>query len=253
MNVKEFYTYFDNLFPTSLSCEWDNDGLMYASDLSKEVKRVLVTLDVSLSAIEYAANNSFDVIVSHHPLIFKPVKCIREDKCQKLIEIIKNDITVMSFHTRLDAADGGVNDNFASIMGLSFVESFGPAGEMIGRVGSLDREMRIEDFAVSLKTSLGCEGVLVSDAGKPIRRVALLGGDGKDFVSAAIECGADTYVSGRISYNVMEEAREMGINLIEAGHFYTEDHICLRLQKLIAELDPKIYTEHFDSNEIKII
>ena len=253
MNVKELYTYLDNRFPASLSCEWDNDGLMYASSLSKEVKRVLVTLDVSESAVEYASENSFDVILSHHPLIFKPLKSIREDRNRKIVNVIKNDITVMSFHTRLDAAKGGVNDNFAALLKLSDVKPFGPCGEELGRIGSLPFEMDIDTFAKYVKSALGSKMVLAASAGKNIKTVALLGGDGKDFVTSAIECGADAYISGRISYNIMEEAREMGINLIEAGHFYTEDHICEVLQEIIQELDQNIYTEHFCSNEIKTI
>ena len=253
MNVKELYSYLDELFPGSLSCEWDNDGLMYAAELSKEVKRILVTLDVSETAVEYAAKNDFDVIISHHPLIFKPLKSIRADRNSKIVNIIKNDIAVMSFHTRLDAADGGVNDNFAELLELSNVMPFGPDGEMMGRVGDLCTEMSIDGFANKLKSALGCEKVLVASAGSPVKKVALLGGDGKDFVRSAILCGADTYVTGRMSYNIMVEAREMGINLVEAGHFYTEDHICERIRKIIADLSPDIYTEHFSSNDIKII
>ncbi len=253
MNVKELYTYFDSLFPAELSCHWDNDGLMCASDLSREVKKVLVTLDVSEAAVEYALSNSFDAIISHHPLIFRPIKNIHEDNAKKLIALIKNDVAVMSFHTRLDAVCGGVNDRFAALLGLIDTCAFGPDGEMMGRVGMLENEMALQDFAEKVKAALSCEKILVADAGRPVKKVAILGGDGKDFVASALSCGADTYITGRMSYNIMVEAREMCINLVEAGHFYTEDHICEYIREKISELDAGIYTEHFCSNEIKII
>lgn len=253
MNVKELYDFFDALIPRELSCEWDNDGLMCASDLTKKVKKVLLTLDVSEAAVDYAIKNSFDAIISHHPLIFNPVKSIREDRDKKLVELIKNDVAVMSFHTRLDAMKGGMNDRLADLLSLSDTYPFGPEGETVGRIGTTEREYSPKEFALKIKYALCCENVLVSDAGKNVKKVAVVGGDGKDYMDYAVSEGADTYISGRLGYNTMAEAKEMGINLIEAGHFYTEDHICDFFKEKIALLDKNIYTEHFCSNVIKII
>ena len=159
----------------------------------------------------------------------------------------------MSFHTRLDAVESGVNDVLAEKLSIKNAVPFGPAGEEIGRIGELDAPMSLSDFCEKVKKALSAPFVLCADSGMPVRKVALLGGDGKDFVQSAINAGADTYISGRISYNVMAEAPEMGINLIEAGHFYTEDPVCVRLADLVREASPDINAEIFNSNEIKVI
>ena len=111
----------------------------------------------------------------------------------------------------------------------------------------------MEDFSYLLKGLLDCDGVKVSDACIPVSRVAVVGGDGKDFVNDALKLGADTYVSGRIGYNVMEEAEEMGINLIEAGHFFTEHPVTSFFQSILMRLDNDMYVEIVDSNVIKLI
>ena len=104
MNVAELYRALDERFPSTLSCDWDNDGLMYCFDKSKQVKKVLITLDVTLDSIKYAVENGFDTIISHHPLIFKPISHLDFEGATgaRLKELIKHDISVMSFHTRLD-------------------------------------------------------------------------------------------------------------------------------------------------------
>ena len=189
MTVKTLYDRLSERIPEELREEWDNDGLMCSSDDQKEVKRALVTLDVTEDIVDYAVSHNIDLIVSHHPLIFKPLKSVTEDShvARKVIKLIKNDISVMSFHTRADKVEGGVNDLLADILGIKNAVPFG-------------------------------EGFL-----------------------------------GRIGYNVMAEAGEMGINLIEAGHFFTEQPVTQFFQTLLHRLDPSMYIEIMDSNVIKLI
>ena len=219
-----------------------------------EVKKALITLDVSEEAVNYAIQNNFNVIISHHPMIFRKLGSITDGNyvSRKVISAIKNDISVISFHTRLDAACGGVNDVLADLLGLQNVEPFGPEGEKMGRVGVISENMQLSDFAKHIKKVLKSPAVLFS-GNKPVRKVALLGGDGKDFVTEAISVGADTYVSGRISYNIMAEASEMGINLIEAGHYYTEQPVCQMLLDKLHDAFPSITLEIFESNNIEVI
>ena len=132
---------------------------------------------------------------------------------------------VFSFHTRLDALDGGVNDCLCALLSLENVSAFGECG--IGRVGDLPTPMTAEELARLAKELLGADGVLLSECGKVCRRVAVLGGEGGDDIYAAISAGADTYISGRLGYHAMTDAPDMGINLIEAeclwrtfGFFY---------------------------------
>lgn len=252
MTVKELYAVLDERIPSSLSCEWDNDGLMCCPDGEREVRRALVTLDVTADAVRRAVDGGFDLIVSHHPLIFGGLKSVTDEDvtAKKVIELISNGISVMSFHTRLDAVEGGVNDTLASVIGLSDVEIFGNGEETLGRVGELSRKMELREFAESVKSSLGAPFVLVSDAGLPVRRVAILGGEGGDDIEAAVASGADTYVSGRLGYHKMTDAPDGKINLIEAGHFYTEDPVCTALAEMIRKADGSIYCEKYLSNRI---
>lgn len=253
MNVSEIYDELCRVMPESLREDWDNDGLMCASDTSKEVNRALVTLDVTENIVDYAIAHKFDLIISHHPLIFKPLGSVCEDGhiARKVIKLIKNDIAVISLHTRADKVSGGVNDLLAEILKLECVEPFGEGG--LGRVGNLSEEATMEDFSYLLKGLIDADGVKVADACIPVQRVAVVGGDGKDFLADAIKCGADTFVSGRIGYNTMVEAGEMGINMLEAGHFFTEFPVCSFFQSLLMRLDREMYIEIASSNAIRLI
>ena len=255
MKVKELYEYLDERIPKELSCEWDNDGLMCCPDGEREVKRVLVALDVTDRVCDEAIDGKYDVIVSHHPFIFKGLKSINgvDHISAKAIKLIANGISVMSFHTRLDAVEGGVNDMLAALLGLCDVSAFGENGETIGRIGTLSEETEISEFAVAVKLALQAPAVLYADAGRKVKRVAVLGGEGGDDIAAARAAGADTYVSGRLGYHSMTDAPECGMNLIEAGHFYTEAPVCSVLQKVIEGADEKINCDIFFSGNIQVI
>ena len=112
MNVRELYRALDYRIPRSLSCDWDNDGLMCCPNSNREVGRVLIALDVTSDTVEHAIKGGYDVIISHHPFVFKGLKSLVDDGgvSEKAISLIQNGISVMSFHTRLDAVEGGVND-----------------------------------------------------------------------------------------------------------------------------------------------
>ena len=253
MTVKEVYESLNERIPEDLRESWDNDGLMCSSDDSQEVRRTLITLDITEEIVDYAVQNKFDLIVSHHPLIFHPLKSVTENDhvSRKVITLIKNDISVISLHTRADKVKGGVNDTLCDILGIRNAVPFGEG--FLGRIGNLDEELTMEDFSYLLKGLLDCDGVKVADACIPVQRVAVVGGDGKDFVEDALKAGADTYVSGRISYNIMTEASEMGMNMIEAGHFFTEHPITSFFQNLLMRLDNDMYVEIMDSNVIRLI
>ncbi len=253
MTVTELYKKLCQYFPEDLRCEWDNDGIMVCPDSSAEVKKVLLSLDVTEEIVDYAIDQGFDLIISHHPLIFRPLSSISEENhvSRKVVKLIANAISVFSFHTRADRAAGGVNDRLAEILGLTNTEPFGEDG--LGRIGMLTEEYELEVFADAVKLALGADSIKVADGYNSVRKVAVVGGDGKDFVSDALKMGADTYVSGRLSYNVMEEAADMGINLIEAGHYFTELPITERFSEIIARLDADIYTEIADSNMIRTV
>ena len=253
MTVRELYENITDRIPEELREEWDNDGIMCSADDLAPVCRALVTLDVTEEVVDYAIDNGFDLIVSHHPLVFKPLRAIDPENhiSRKLIKLIRAGVSVISLHTRADKVKGGVNDCLARLLGLEDVEPFGD--DCLGRIGHLERETSLEEFCERVKSALGIDKLLASDAYSPVYSVALVGGDGKGYIADAIEMGADTYLSGRIGYNVMEEAAEMGINLIEAGHYATEFPVTKFFSNLITKIDPKITVEIVGSYVIRTI
>ena len=258
MTTRELYARLNERIPRELSCEWDNDGLMCCPDGNREVRRVLVALDATGAVVDKAVSEGFDLIITHHPFIFKGMRAIDDENAvsSKAIELIKAGISVMSFHTRLDAVEGGVNDVLASLLGLKNVEVFYGEGLPIGRIGDIDGEITLLDFARKVKVALDAPFVSVTDSGRALRRVAVLGGGGKDFVGAAATAGADTYVSGELGHHVMTDEPDVVVdplNLIEAGHFYTEHPVCEAICKMVAEIDGSIQCEIMSSNPIKAV
>ncbi len=253
--VNEVYKHLDSLMPSSLSCEWDNDGLLCCADNSAEVSRVLITLDITDSAINYAKQNGFDVIISHHPLIFKGVKAINPDigVSRRLIDLISSNITAMSFHTRLDTVNGGVNDTLAEVLGLENVQTFETEGLDMGRVGELVRVMNQDELALYIKEKLGAPYVNYNGPKDKIKRLAILGGAGKDEISCAASAGADAYLTGELGHHSLTDASDFGITLFEAGHHYTEFPVCKALENIINTQFPDIYTEIYNSIAIKTV
>lgn len=253
MRITELYDILNKKIPRELSCPWDNDGLMCCPDGDREVKNVLITLDVTGDCIKYAKENGYDLIISHHPFIFKGLRAINGDSHTALgaMELIKGDISVMSFHTRLDAVEGGVNDTLCSILGLSKIIPFGE--EEIGRIGELPEKMSLSEFSQKVKDILGAPALLVADGKREVKHVAVLGGEGGDDIAAARAMEVDTYLSGRLGYHNMTDAPEKRINLIEAGHFYTEFPVCFTLEKMLKEIDPNIRGEIYFSNRIMYV
>lgn len=255
MTVKELYLFLNEKIPPSLSCPWDNDGLMCCPDPDAAVRRVLVALDMTEDVVKTAVSGGYDLILSHHPLIFSPLRALNHDDpiAKKVIALIRGGIAAFSFHTRLDAVEGGVNDLLAEHLGLDRVTAFGADGEAIGRIGELPQESTLLEFAERVKLATGAPSVTLSDAGRSVKRVAVLGGSGSDDVISAILAGADTYLSGELKHNWLTEAPERSINLIAAGHFYTENQVCYRLCELVSEADPTVVVDVIDSNPTTVI
>ena len=245
--------------PPSLSCEWDNDGIMCMPDPNREVKRVLISLDVTEKVVDYAISNDFDTIISHHPLIFKSQSSMSVHNYiqRKLIKLIKNNINVMSFHTRLDAADGGVNDVLCKFLQLDS-DICNDESDPIGRIVSVwnlineKEEISLDVFAERVKQYLSSP-IVIYNGNKPVKKIYVCGGDGKDMIENAIACGADTLLTGRASYNTMVDAEDMGLNIVEAGHFYTENPVCYALRDIVSELCSDAFVYIAEENPIKII
>ncbi len=247
MTVIEFYNKLSELYPSSLSSSWDNDGLMLCPDGNKKIKKVLVALDATIEAIEYAIEGGFDLILTHHPLIFKGLRALNEYDLtgKRVLLAVKAGISVISLHTRLDAGKGGVNDTLASLLNLSDVEVFGDIDNpTLGRMGTTD----ISDagaFAAKIKEATGVPSVMAYVC-RPVCRVAVVGGGGGDLIGDAVKAGADTLITGESGYNKSLDAGESGLNVFIAGHYYTEAPVLNILKDLaenIAGAETELYTK----------
>jgi dinuclear metal center YbgI/SA1388 family protein len=252
MTVGELYKELSAIYPESLRCEWDNDGLMCTDDLDREVNSVLIALDVTQNTVDYAIENGFDLIISHHPLVFSSQKSLVPYKYtqNKLIKLIKAGVSVFSFHTRLDAVQGGVNDVLCNLLGLENI-TIDPV-EPVGRIAETSEKIDISTFVKNVKSSINTPFVLYNGE-NDVKRVYVVGGDGKDMIGRALELGADTLLTGRASYNTIIDAKDMGLNIIEAGHFFTENPVCTKIESDIKSINSDIKTEVFSSYDLKIM
>lgn len=247
ISVAKIWNFLDERVPHSLSCSWDNDGLLCCPDPERTVQRVLVALDVTEATVDMAIHGNYDLLLTHHPLIFRPIKALTPMDVvpRKLLKLARAGISAIALHTRFDALDGGVNDALASALGLPVVGRFLCEDALEGRIVELAQAVMLSDFAASVKQALGCGLVNCTDAGKPVKKIGLLGGEGGDFIRAALNAGCDTYLTGRAGYHAMLDAAELGINVIEAGHFYTELPSCGVLADLIREADSTLTIDVF--------
>lgn len=228
--VGNIFDFLCNLAPLELQMGFDNSGFQLGRT-SAQVQRVLLALDVTDEVVDEAIELGAQLIVSHHPLIFTPLKSIQDEKLLKLAE---NQIAVISMHTNLDIAEGGVNDVLINLLGATADGVLDSEG--CGRVGNLPQAQQFDDFLHMCKNLLKNNGLRYYSAGKPVKRLAVMGGSGGDAIADAVEKGCDTYVTADIKYHQFLEAKELGINLIDADHFCTENPVIPALcAKLAAE------------------
>ncbi len=252
--VNDIIKIMEGIAPAGLAESWDNAGFLIGRR-DNAVKKIMVALDVSPEVVEQAVAQKVNMLVTHHPPIFKPLKNICDNNWQStlLLKCIENGIAVYSAHTSLDSVLGGVNDVLAAKLGLKNIATLvnnGGEGGSLGRVGILPQKMSFDDFCAMVKRVLGLEFVTGVSAGKDVHKVALCGGAGIDFIGEALEHGADTYITGDIKYHEAQNAAFSGLNLVDATHQGTElpivtvlaDKIALRLSS--AGINAQVLTAH---------
>lgn len=235
--VKDIETFLFSKAPKALAMDWDNVGLLVGFP-DREVKKVLVALDITAEVVDEAKGQGAELIVAHHPVMncaWEKVQSVRDDTVQGriLIKLITGGVSGICMHTNLDAVAGGVNDALAERLGLTAVEQLHPDGADeegrpygIGRVGEVSGPADARGFAAFVRKALNANGLRLEDAGKPVRRVAVGGGACGGMLADAAAKGCDTFVTADVKYDVFLAARAMGVNLIDAGHFSTEDVVC---------------------------
>ena len=230
------------LAPKALAAEWDNVGLL-AGSADREVRNVLVALDITEPVVDEAERMGVDLIVSHHPVIFHPVKSItdRDPSGRLLIRLVRSGTGAVCMHTNLDAVQGGVNDALASALGL---QDAAPAAEGgIARIGTLPETMALPGFLARVRNALRPNGIRYVDGGRPIRKAAVGGGACGDFLWEAAALGCDAFVTADLKYNHFLDAGVLGLTVIDAGHFPTEDVVCPMVVRYLREKFPEVQVE----------
>ncbi len=255
--VADILKYIETLAPRSMKMDWDNVGLLCGSK-SAPVTKVLVALDPFEHVCDEAAAWGAELIVTHHPIIFQAMKSVTDETSigRGLTTLIRHGISAVNAHTNLDCAPGGVNDVLARTLGLRNIRVITPSGtDAEGQEWGLLRmgdigEQDLPDFLAAVKDKLCCEGLRYVDGGKPVHRVAVGGGACAGGLVEAFDAGCDTFVTADIKYNQFWDAHDLGMNLIDAGHFATENPVISVLASKIAaqfpELQVKISESHRD-------
>ena len=228
------------LAPRELAAEWDNVGLL-AGRRDRAVHKVLVSLDVTAAVVEEARQWGAELIAAHHPVIFHPVKRVtdQDPAGEILLRLAEHGIAAVCMHTNLDAAQGGVNDALAAALQL---EEAAPleGGGGIARTGRLPRPVSVPDFLFAVQEALGAGGLRCTDGAKPISRVAVGGGACGEFLWAAAAAGCDAFVTADVKYHQFLDAAALGLTLVDAGHFPTEDVVCPVLARYLSERFPEL-------------
>jgi len=227
---KDIISFLEKTAPPELAEQWDNIGLLVGRP-ANTVKKILVCLDVTHAAIDEAVKTGADMIVTHHPVIFKGIKRLNEDEKTAgfIYSLIRNNISVYSAHTNLDFADQGVNTCLADILGLRQTEVLGRGP---GKAGILEEKLSLEEFIARVKTSLEVPFVRVAGrADLGILKAAVFSGSFDDDLEAVAASGADVLVTGDLKYHTALDAREMGMCIVDAGHFNTEKVVLPQLAK----------------------
>lgn len=246
--VDHILQYLETLAPRELKMDWDNVGLLCGSR-SREVTKILVALDPFEAVCKEAAEMGAELIVTHHPLIFVAPKAVTDEtsvgRC--IMALCRHGISAINAHTNLDCATGGVNDVLASTLGLENTEVIGC--ENLLRCGEVPQQP-LSSFLSHVKTALDCRGLRYVDGGKPVHKVAVGGGACAGELMDAVVAGCDTFVTADVKYNQFWDANDLGINLIDAGHFQTENPVVAvlaeKLQTQFPEIQVKISKAHKD-------
>ncbi|MCL2198170.1 MAG: Nif3-like dinuclear metal center hexameric protein [Defluviitaleaceae bacterium] len=245
---------FEQWAPESTAEEWDNVGLLIG-DAAQPVHKILVALDATEEVIKEAVTGGFDFIITHHPIVYNPIKSITtgDRTGRKIISLIKNGIGCFCAHTNLDKAEGGVNDCLAEKIGLT---NLTPLEEEsgLGRVGELPDKITLSYLAGRVKTALGLDTIrMAGDPKKQIKKIAICGGDGSGsrYINAAIAKNCDVYITGDLRYHIVQESMEQNLAFLDITHYAGEisivDAVVARLSADVEIAASKINGQVFNS------
>ena len=254
--VKELRDFFNTRAPFYTKFDFDNIGFLIGF-AEQNVRKVLLALDITDEVIEEAIDMGAEVIVSHHPLIFEPLKKVTDDddKGRKIIRLIQAGVSAICLHTNLDTADGGVNDALMAALGARVTGLLDPHGSHpdgraygVSRLGELAEAKHFDEFLTHCKAALKSNGLRYHYAGKAVQKIACCGGAGGSDMQKAYAAGCDTYITADLKYDHFLWAKEHGLNLIDGDHYCTENVVIPVLQAMLKEnfpdLDVQISLSH---------
>lgn len=231
--------------PNQYAEEWDNVGFLIG-DPEKTIQKILVALDVTPEVVQEAIQYQVDIIITHHPFLFKPISSIREDDAQgkQILALIRNQIGVYAAHTNLDITFGGTNDVLASKLSLSPTEVLSPMviGDIkdpnkligMGRIAELCSPVSVRSYAEHVRQCLGLKHIrVVGDLEQSVCKIALCTGSGMGYLRDAYRQGVDLFITGDVKYHEAQQALDWGLAVIDAGHYGTEILIVPVLAELI--------------------
>lgn len=246
--VKDFYNFIDQIAPFATQEGFDNAGFLVGRG-DRTVEKVLAALDVTEAVVSEAAEWGAQLIVAHHPIIFQPDRSVTDESVvgRVLLALIENRIAAICAHTNLDAAQDGVNDCLARALELTDLGQLHQEGEDalgrpygIGRTGTVHRPgLSAAEYAAFVKEKLGSASVRFADGGRPVEKVAVGGGSCGSMMEDALARGCDTFVTADLKYNQFLNAKALGLNLLDAGHFPTENVVCAPLSARLAQAFPQ--------------
>ena len=247
--VKDILTFVEQLAPSYMKMDWDNTGLL-CGDPDCPVHKVLIALDPFENVCYEAYDIGADLIVTHHPLIFQAPKSITTQTSigRSIMFLCEKGISAINAHTNLDCAPGGVNDVLAQKLQLDDISVLNPSGQNVDgepwgllRMGTFDAELPI--FLAHVKHTLGTPMLRYVSGRKPVHKVAVGGGACAGALMDAYTAGCDTFVTADVKYNQFWDAKDLGMNLIDAGHFYTENPVCAALAEKLRAAFPDLVVE----------
>lgn len=241
--VKDFYGYLNSIAPFETQEDWDNSGML-VGDMDAEVKKVAVALDITHEEIKKAKAIGADLIISHHPVIFNPIKSVTRGSVP--YELVASSINALCCHTSLDIADGGTNDSLAKLLGIEVTRTEDP----ILRLGTVE-PTTAENLAGKIAKTLNTK-VRYADAGRKIEKIAICTGAGCSLIEAAGEI--DAFITGDASHHNFLDCVQAGITLIAAGHYETEIVVVpVLVKKLQAQFPDIEIIDIKQENPIKFI
>lgn len=241
IKVKDIYDFIDEIAPFKTAMDFDNCGLL-VGNLDDEVKKVLLSLDINKNVCDEAKEKGANLIISHHPVIFKPLKNLNFESA--VSKLIKYGINAICAHTNLDIANEGVNYYLAKSLNLSNLSSlFLENSCSLGLIGQLDTQLEAKEFAKFVKKSLKCNGLRYTQVERKIRKVAVCSGSGGNLIDYAFKNNVDAFVTGEIKHSDIIKANEYQICVVDAGHFKTEN---LVLEPLKLKLEDKFKSINFE-------